>query len=219
MSRRYVDKTRDPRRGTGLKVGQLVAGNHRAAEIEIETRRRFEDHTGCRLPPPTVSVGRMRASELGIENDILRVEKRAKPRGDRLIIGPAIQSPPDAGLVGDEDQRKAGVVEAAERGGGTGNEPDLLGIVDIAGILDDSAVTIDEERRYGSTGMCREPDSMLIHRSLHKGAVDGGAEEMTEKDMDFLDAGGDVGRHYQTMVGKVISGYDTAVSSGQAGGA
>ena len=110
-----MDEPRDARGGAGLEVGELVAGHDRVGEIEVEAIGRLADHARRRLPPSAEGtfLGRMGAGELGVEYDALCREQFPESRRDGLIVRPAIEAAADAGLVGDEDQRMAGVAKAA----------------------------------------------------------------------------------------------------------
>ena len=99
-----------------LDVEPLVAGEERAAEVEVEALRRGEDHPRRRLPPAACRrLRRMAAGIFGVEDDALGRQQIAEARGDRLVVVPAVEAAADAGLVGDDHQRIAGIAKPAER--------------------------------------------------------------------------------------------------------
>ena len=55
----------------------------------------------------------------------------------------------DPGLVGDQDDGDVGLVEARNRFGGPGEEVNLLGVGDIMGVLNEGAVTVEEDDAWG----------------------------------------------------------------------
>ena len=73
---------------------------------------------------------------------------RSRRRADnRLVVVPAIEAAADAGLVGDDHQRVAGVAEAAERLRDAGEDAHPVGVGEVAGVLDQRAVAVEEEGR------------------------------------------------------------------------
>ena len=62
----------------------------------------------------------------------------------RLIV----ISPPDAGLVGNDEDQKAGIVQRLHRGRGTGHPTRLRGFVRVTSVLDQHAIAV--EKRGGA---------------------------------------------------------------------
>jgi hypothetical protein len=57
----------------------------------------------------------MPAGQFRIERVPLGREHVAEPRRYRLVVVPAVEAAADAGLVGDDDERMAGIAKPAER--------------------------------------------------------------------------------------------------------
>jgi len=125
----HMDEPRDARGGSGLQIGELVAGHDGAGQIEVEASGRRVDHARPGLTPAAKGalLRRVGTGKLGVERDSFCRQQVPKASGNRVIVGPAIEAAADAGLVGDQDQGIAGVAEPAKRRGPAGNETDLVG--------------------------------------------------------------------------------------------
>ena len=166
----------------------------------------------------------MAAGIFGVEDDALGREQIAEARGDRLVVVPAVEPAADAGLVGDDHQRVARLAEPAERLRHAGENPHVVGVGEVARVLDQRAVAIEKERRAVPTRRFGETEAVeaVVHAAPHalvgEGFVGGGAEQVAEEDVHLLDARGLVVRHDQAMIGEPLRRDLAAVAAGQAGG-
>ena len=97
------------------------------------------------------------------------------------------------GLVGDDEDEIAGIIEALDRGCGAGHPADFLGLVRPAGILDQHAVAVEEDGRAvghgGDDGLCR--GQILGDADIDEGAIIERAAQLAGGG----EAGEDIGFH------------------------
>ena len=159
-----------PGGGRGLDVAQLVADEERAArgrDRGAAAAARIMPGAGFRQPQPC-PFRAMGAGELGVEDDALLREQIAEARGDRLVVVPAVEAAADAGLVGDEHERVAGVAKPTERSGTPAMQPDVVRVGDVAGVLDQRAVAVEKERGAVAPRLLGEAEAVdaVVHARL-----------------------------------------------------
>jgi len=132
-------------------VGDLVADHDRGAEVQVEVGRRAVEEPGARLPALAVGAVRQGALARMVGADVEAVQPRA-PGGElalelrvdgvqHLLVEVALGDP---GLVGGHHRGDGGLVEPANGGGGAREEADPAHVVDVADLLGEAAVAVDE---------------------------------------------------------------------------
>lgn len=149
-----------------LQVAHLIAHNPGSLQVEIEQPPCSQQHTRPRL-----ACGMRRMHPTPDALAMIRTRKHRVDRGPRLrqlpgqrILGfdkllPPEISAADARLVGDFDHRYAFAIGRRDDLGRFRDENHIGGARKIAGILDDDAVAIQQQRPASrSERMPRDPD-------------------------------------------------------------
>src|ERR1700716_3984937 len=72
------------------------------------------------------------------------------------------------GLVGDDDHRYAGIVEAANGIGGEGKHTKLADIIQVADFFGDGAVAIEKNGRARQRGLRQDPPPRTLARTARR---------------------------------------------------
>ena len=89
---------------------------------------------------------------MGVEGDAVAGEFGADMVHEVVEVGFGIEAAGDAGLVGDDDQPVAEVLGGLKQGNEAGKEADVGWAVEVADLLVDDAVAIEEEGPAGGWG-------------------------------------------------------------------
>lgn len=157
----------------GLDVALAVADDPGRFEVDVEVFGGLEEHAGVRLAAGAVNlqlgdlalvafVGVMGAVVDAVDEGALLPEEGLHLVVDGLQGLPGQAALCDAGLVGDDDGEVAGVVDAADGLGRTGQELELLGLGQVADVFVDGAVAVEEDGFLLVVEVPRLHDAVLV---------------------------------------------------------
>src|ERR1039458_7664293 len=106
-------------------------------------RGRRQHHAGIGLTAIRWHSWRVRAIVGGVDRTAARLAQKLLLH--RAILRLGDQTPPDAALIGDDEDGETGGLEAAEPIGYAGKDLDQSGIGAVVGFLHEGAVAIEED--------------------------------------------------------------------------
>jgi len=136
----------------GEHVTKSVAHIMGEGGVEAMLGRGSEEEAGKRLAAVAAGVRCVRAVPRAVDARPCFGEKFDEAVVGRAIVGLAVETPSDAGLVGDDDDREASVVQSSDCRRGALGQSDVIGGAEIAGVLDDRAVPVEEDPGTGGRG-------------------------------------------------------------------
>ena len=107
--------------------------------------RRVAKQTDPRFPAGATGVWMVRTVVNTRESDAERFQKGGELTLRRLEFGRPVQPATDAGLVGDHDERPPIPRHRRQAVAGAIEQAHLGGVVEIARVLDDSAISVEED--------------------------------------------------------------------------
>ena len=136
----------------GGDVGAAVANQDGLREVKREIAGGAEEHAGrgfavfvLVLVLADAVLGMVGAVVDGDEGDALFLELCGHPVHERFEVGGGVEAARDAGLVGDDDQLVAKRLGGAAEGEDAVDEADVGGAVEVADLVVDDAVAVEEE--------------------------------------------------------------------------
>jgi hypothetical protein len=138
----------DPREHVTKSVADVVG----AGGIERERGRGAEEEAGEGLAAVAAVVRGVRAVPRAVHVRAGRGEEIEEALVGRAVVGLGVEPPTDAGLVGDDHDREAGVVQSRDRRRGILDQPYAFGAAEVAGVLDDRAVPVEEDAGTAGRG-------------------------------------------------------------------
>ncbi len=129
----------------GLQVDELVADDIAAGEVDAVVGGGVVEEGGGGFATAAGLIGCFGGDIEAVEGDILGGEFGFDVAMDAVNIGEGEVAATDAGLVGDDEEEEAGVLEGTEGGGGAGDEFDFLRGVKVMTFCDEGAVAVEED--------------------------------------------------------------------------
>src|SRR5712692_12016323 len=158
----------DAGRAPGGDVAVAVADRPGTRQIERQIGGGLQDHAGAGLAPGVLTAvgadprGGMVGAVIGCgDRHALPRELAAHPIHERGVVGLAIKTAADARLVGGDDDRKAARREGLGQRENALDEAALVSAVDIAGVLVDHPVAIEDQAAPAAG--CDAHDQALSH--------------------------------------------------------
>ena len=143
-----------PDRAAGLDVALAVADDKAAGVAHRPMLHQVMDHAGRRFAPVMIleiardrSVRMMRAISDVVDDSALRGKLGAHPVMQRVELGFGEKAARDAGLVGEEENEIAGVVEPSDRLRRIRHPADAFPRAHVAVVMVDDAVAVEKRRR------------------------------------------------------------------------
>ncbi len=169
--RRRTDSPADAGGARGLHVAVLVADQEAAGRVDRPVpasgrgscrARACASPISCDRPRPARRGGTGNSERRRCARPARRVRRASRHRARDIVLGE--QAARDAGLVRDDEDEIAGLVEPADRGGRARHPAKALARADIAVVVVDHAVAVEKGRRLGGSRcsvLCRHRISAL----------------------------------------------------------
>jgi hypothetical protein len=130
---------------SGLEIDPFVAHKIAGGKVEAKLIARFEQKTGGRFAAVNGLAGRFRGDINALELYAVIGKFALEPVMDPRDVGQSEEAAADARLVGDQEQEEASVVQLLESRGGTGQENQLIRIVQVVALLDEGSVAVEKD--------------------------------------------------------------------------
>ena len=144
VARQHEDR-RGADRPAEAHVAAVVPDHERPGEIEAEPGRGLERHAGGGLPARAAVLRGVRAHEQAVEGRPLLAQELLEPHVDGSEPRRAQQTSPDLGLVRhDHHPEPELLAQADDRGGGSRDQLDLVGVVEVGAFGDDRPVAVEQ---------------------------------------------------------------------------
>lgn len=127
-------------------VAQPVTHEPGPFQVDTELCRRIPEEleAGLAALAGPGEVGMMGAERCRIDPGALGLQQFDESLLDAMVVGLGIQSTGDPRLIGDDDHGPPGLIQAVDRLGGTGQQTNRFGFVQVACVFDDGAVAVEE---------------------------------------------------------------------------
>src|SRR6266702_5299133 len=147
----WKEKAWQSERLAGLDVPGLISDHEAPVELHGPVLDEIAQHAGCGLTPRMFldvagdrSLRMVRTEADVIDPRTFAGELVAYPAVQRVHISFGVEAAGDAGLVGEDKHQIAGLIETADGLGDVGHPTDAVSRADIAIVIVDDAVAIEE---------------------------------------------------------------------------